>query len=459
MKPGVSFFAFGFAFAFALAACAPPGGGGAQSAEGPLIGKADGGDAADRGCQVIVRSFAREPSASGSGGAAGFTVENGYWVWIATVDVARPLADAGATASVLYRPDTAGPWWRFDGAPVDGGGAAFQRFRVRVNDRTTPTPAMEPRSWEYQRAELAAYAQLASGARLFDHNRVRGDFENYALTPSNNFAVDDAPGVCPAEPPRAVLDFAPAFTQSQHGEIVAGGRVTVRYAIERLLACRYSRAGYQLWDVEANVELQPQGTVITRAVTMVTTPPGQGPTRAAVPIDVDVPAGTEWLEVWFRNYDAERCEAWDSNYGANYHFGVDALPAPPAWAGDWGGSFARDCVHADGLAEPIIIDEYVRERACTFVDADVYVPGLTDGAAVARPELIWAQVELARDGGAPAYDWLAFQGRVNNNWRFRFTLPPDVRDPTWTRDTFSLRFSSDGIHFLTIGPRTIVRAF
>jgi len=237
----------------------------------------------------------------------------------------------------------------------------------------------------------------------------------------------------------------------------------VQYALERLPQCRYSRAGYQLWDLEANVKFQPQGLLVTRPVTMVVTPGGAGPARIAVPVELDVPRGTQSVELWFRNFDAERCEAWDSNWGHNYRFGAAALPAPVGWAGDWGGSFARDCQHRDGLAEPIVIDEYVRERACKWVDADAWVPGLTDGPDP-HPERLWAEVEWSTDGAPAEHAPLRLVERAGNNGRYRWELPYPVLTEAWHTFAFRFRFSSDGNHWVAIGqpdgsPRTVVRSF
>jgi hypothetical protein len=420
-----------------LCGCVPDGG--PLPAPAPLIGKADGSDSADRDCKVILRSLERTTE-----------VDSGYFVWRGTVDVSTSLG--GSVGALIYRPN-GGQWYPFTGTPVDGAGAGFQRYDVRVDRLTTPTPAMELRSWEYQRAEVAVYALSPSGGRLFDHNRVSSDFTNYELTPSNDFAIGAAPGVCPSEAPRAQIDFKGDHSIEQHGSIVAGGKMTLTYALARLPQCRYSRAGYQLWDIEANVKFQPQGILVTRPVTMVITPGGMGPTRVAVPVELDVPRGTQYVDFWFRNFDGERCEAWDSNYGHNHRLGANALPAPVSWAGDWGNGFSRACTHRDGLEDPVRIDSYIRERACKFVDADVWVPNMTD------PKLLWAQAEVSKDGAAPTYSFLRFVERVGNNLRFRWELPYEVTTDQWSRYDYSFRFSTDGNTFHTIGPKSIVRAF
>jgi hypothetical protein len=428
-----------------LAACDP----GAAASHAPIgrapaTGKADGSDAADRDCTLILRSLARVPAADG------FEIEDGYWVWLAEVDVDATLADSGASIEALYAAND-GDWRVFVGSRVPGApdAAGRVRYQIRIDDLTVPTPAMDLRSWEYQRAELAIYAAIPGQGRqgrLFDHNRVSADLSNYELTPANGFEIGAAPAVCPATVPRASLEFRGDFSQHQLGTIVPGGLLTVNYDLTRLPHCRYSRGGAQLWDIEAAVKFQPMGTVVTRSLTVV----AMGD-RLAVPVDFAVPLGTQYVDLWFHNLEAERyCDEYDSNFGNNYRFGAGALPAAPRWAGNWASSVARDCVAHPGVPEPMVIDEYVRERACTFVEAEVYAPGFTDGDDQ-RPELMWAQAIATIGGVEQAPITLEPLGRSGNNWRYRFTLPYEYRQVGFAGASYVLRFSSDGSTWFQIG--------
>ena len=409
--------------------------------DAPAVGKADGTDAAERGCKLVLRSFARVPR------GAGFEIERGFWVWQAEVDVDASLADSGASIEALYSAN-GGAWRVFVGTRVPGSpdAAGRVRFQIRVDDLTVPTPQMEPRSWEFQRAELAVYAALPGGGRLFDHNRETSDLANYVLSPSNSFQIGLAPATCPATIPRATLTFDGAFGEHQRGTIVPGGTVTVKYDLSRLPHCRYSRAGAQLWDIEATLKFQPMGTTVTRSVTQVVTGG-----RASVPVDVAVPLGTQYVDLWFHNIEAEQhCDEYDSNFGANYRFGAGPLPAGPTWAGNWGSSLARDCVARPGVPEPMVIDQYVRERACSFVEAEVYAPGFTDGGDQ-RLELMWAQAVPTVGGVAQAPIDLESVGRSGNNWRYRFTLPYEYRQVGFAGASYFLRFSADGNTWFRIG--------
>ncbi|HWE27225.1 MAG TPA: DUF6209 family protein, partial [Polyangia bacterium] len=240
------------------------------------------------------------------------------------------------------------------------------------------------------------------------------------------------------------------WLEQQRGALVAGDAVTVDYTINRLGGCRAD--GFTL---DGFAQFQPSGQVVSGSVV-----DGSG---AAQSWTLAIPADATSVAFWFHNGDGSGCEGWDSNYGANWGFPVVA-GAPPSvgWAGNYGGSTSRDCTHEDGIADPIVIDEYARERACLFVDADVWVAGVSDGDP-AHPEWIMARVEWAKDGGATMTEWLADEGRVGNNERFRWQLPYELRDMTdWNTAQYSLEFSTDGVNWVGADggvKRTIERDF
>jgi hypothetical protein len=163
-----------------------------------------------------------------------------------------------------------------------------------------------------------------------------------------------------------------------------------------------------------------------------------------------VPAGATQVQLWFHAV-APGCDQWDSNYGQNWAFPVVAT-APPAvgWAGNWASSTDRSCQPVAGVPEPITIDEFMREQSCIFVDAEVWVPGVTD-VATTHPEWILAQVLWAKDSAAPTTAWLDYEGLSGNNAVFRWSIPYEVRDEAdWTTVSYSFRFSTDGVTWTTV---------
>ena len=164
-----------------------------------------------------------------------------------------------------------------------------------------------------------------------------------------------------------------------------------------------------------------------------------------------IPASATSAEMWFKNSDVNNCQAWDSNFGGNYRFEVLAKsPMAPVWAGNWGNGFNREGLHVNGLADPMALDSWIQQRASMFVEAEVYVPGLTD--SMEKPERVAAQVEYQVDGGAKQVAWLTFTGRVGNNYRYTWNLPREEMNRVyWNAYAISFRFSTDGAAWIRTG--------
>ena len=401
----------------------------AGAALAPLSGAAAATDIADHECRVVLRRADR--------------VEGSPAMVAATIDVdAKLLADPGATPGVLFRADGSG--WQQAAAPlVDGAPAGFSRFVARFPVATA--------------ADFIPFATTTTAVRLFDHNRLPGDYDSYHVDASTGFSLGD-PGVCPGLRPIATLTFAGGFTQTQHGAIVAGDQLSVDYDLGRLTTCRATHNGYRFWTLDAYAKFEPGGQVVSGTVVA-----SNGPTIYPTPFVTDVPAGATSVALWFRNASPPSCEGWDSNYGKNYVFAVEGQATrAPGWLSSVGGTTNRACQHEDGLADPIVIDEYARERACLFADVDVWVAGVTDGTAP-HPAYVMAQVEWHKDSAAPIDSWLDDVGRVGNNERFRWQLPYELRNQAdWTSATYALRVSTDGRTWSWAEggkQRTITRAF
>jgi hypothetical protein len=254
----------------------------------------------------------------------------------------------------------------------------------------------------------------------------------------------------------ATIRFAADWTHSVSGQIKAGEGVTIHYDPARA-QISHTHNGFPAWGIDGYVKFLPSATVVRGPVIQFESRQGT-PTNNALPRPwtVSIPAGTTQLEIWFRNYTgADRPdERWDSNWGRNYKFDVAAgasVPRVIRWAGNWGGSFTRECVHQDGLPQPIVVTGYMRERACMFVDAEVYVPGLTD--AREEPQALRAQVQYKKStSGALKTAALSYVGRVGNNYRYRWMLPrEEMTRVYWNTIYFKFRFSLNGTTWFKIG--------
>lgn len=417
-------------------------------------------DSADRSCQVLLRHVERV--SDGRGGYQVACNRDGvcFYVWQGVVDVATAARTTGSKVYVQYRAIDARSWSRKQAAMAPGGPQGFQRYTFRL-EANTLGPGMSPTSLQRARIDLLPYLQSADGSRLFDHNRVTQDFDSYALVANNQWSVPEDGAACrPASASRGVAEFRAGWTQVQHGPFLAGGTGEIDYALERLGSCRGTHNGYPAWDITARVRFEPMGTVVEQSVRGFDAPNGvpDVSTLHPVPFVFRIPQGTQRLSVWFENNGLWCGPAFDSNQGANYSFPV-ATATPPAvrWVGNGGSSFARDCSARPGIPEPMVLDGYVRERACSFLELEAWAPGLTDGDGDLAT--LAARAELALDGKALPAQWLAPVGRVGNNWRYRFELPRDLLwyGAKWSALSVTAAFSTDGVTWVKDAARTVKR--
>lgn len=423
------------------------------TADAPLLG-ADGNDAAERACHVVLRSVERTETNCISTGC--------WWTFTGFIDVSQSAVDEGASPRVLYKNLDASTWGDVGATATTGAPAGFVRYRFKLT-RNTVKDGMSATAYARANVQLAPYLRTSSGARLFDHNRLPGDFETYAVSQSSTWRVAEDNAVCSGDAVVGrTLDFTGAFTTSQRGVVVAGEPLTLTYALSRLETCRNTHNGHPAWDLRAFVRFNPSGTVVDGTVRGFDAPNGvpQAANPKSVPFTVDVPTGTTSLEVWFHNTSGagSTCQAWDSNYGANYRFVVwPTSPGRVDWVGNAGSSFSRTCSRTDGVPATVTMDSYLRERACAFVETDVYAPGVTDSGNTGVG--VFAQAELFLDGAPFAVTDLQFLSRIGNDWRYQWQLPKTelFYAPKWRTLEYRFRFSTDGRTWTRDVTRTVVR--
>ncbi len=212
----------------------------------PLLGSADGTDAADRACNVVLRDLARVPGEGGgyenvcAGGAC-------WYVWEGTLDVSDAAVSEGAVPEVTYQSGSDQTWWVSGTTPISGAASGYQRYAVRLFEHTV-SPGMSFSALMRTRIQVAPYLRTRNGGRLFDHNRNPGDFDNYLLVVDNAWRIDADPSVCGGAPVPVKLASAQVFTQFDYPAIThttlkgvvrasaggvddAGESVTVHYRI------------------------------------------------------------------------------------------------------------------------------------------------------------------------------------------------------------------------------------
>lgn len=426
-----------------------------ELSEAPLLG-AGGGDQAERSCNVVLRSLERDGISCVSGGSC-------WWVFKGVLDISAQAVSEGARPALLFKNRDASAWTRVAATRGSGAPAGFTRYVFRAT-RNTLTDGMSATAYQRAWVEFAPYLLTKAGGRLFDHNRLPDAFTNYRADLRGGWSVAPDDGVCGPLPERAPrIAFTPSWQTAQRGAVVAGQPAVIDYAIERLETCRGTHNGYPAWDVRAFVRFLPSGELVEGSVRGFNSPTGVPSNAGAVsaPFTVTPPSGTTGLEVWFKNFTGagSSCVAWDSNHGSNYRFDVEPrAPQAVLWAGNAGSSFTRACSRQDGVPANVLLDSYLWQRACTFVEVDAWVPGLTDRAALA-PWAIWAEAQLSLDGAPLAPQALTFIGRFGNDYRYRFELPRSelYYGPKWSQLSYTLRFSTDGRTWVSQPPRTVTR--
>ncbi len=417
------------------------------------------GDAADHGCEVVLREVIRPRGESG--GYASVCVPGGacWYRWEVLVDVSDDALASGVEPGLLYQSGSDPTFWEADlRSAVEGAPGGYQRFLFDVAEHTV-SPGMSSTSLMRTRIELIALISSSSG-RLFDHNRHEEDWGNEVLNADNGWRIGQSPALCPgaaAVEPSSTVEFLDDYREIQHGAIVAGGVLRVAYDQRRLRGCRSEYMSVPLWSLDATARFLPGGQTFTAPVIEPSRAPDGQPANPVldVPFEVTVPADATEVELYFHNYAQARgrCDAYDSDYGRNYRFPVVAgSPAAVGWAGDWGTSIGRGLCERAGVVDPLSVDSWMMSRAtCVDVTADVWVPGLTDQAEL-HPELVLAEVVFTVDGGSPEQAWLEFVGRVGNNYRFRWAVPrARMRNEPWSSYRYAFRFSTDGVTWTTTG--------
>ena len=224
------------------------------------------------------------------------------------------------------------------------------------------------------------------------------------------------------------LSFAADFSETLNGSLEAGDRVSISYDPDRT-PCTGFKYGQPAYSVLAHWRIDA-GEVHTVQVAGFESHPGAIDPSFVVPTAGD-------LELWFESSDVWGCHAWDSDYGANYHFPVATASTmvQPTWLGNAAYVIDRQTCGAGAcdtdrrsLERPFVYDTYARQRAAvrsTFFDA--WQPGVTDWD---DPDL-WQRLDARvywrfSDGDVTAtgwqWDYVDFQKRVGNDARYELPL-------------------------------------
>lgn len=445
--------------ALALSACQPeavwaPVGETARSTA-PYSPEA-GADFADRDCTVALHDVARV--SNGTGGTAVHVVDGQrYLVWEGHLDVALTALEEGAAPVVLFQYG-APQWWQTDAEPVEGAPAGYQRFAFWLEEHT-PVEGMSTTSLSQSRIALIPALITAEGDRIFDHNAHADPYENYVLSMDNAWSYV-ASGACQPEGARpwAAIEFSPTWEELPHGTLIPGGDLRIEYDLLRLYQCfGDSYQGVATWNTVVYGRFLPGGELFSGSVVDCGSDPACGIPRSR-PLLQGIPEGAEAVELWANTAGQSCGSTWDSNFDANYRFEMGDLPADPTWAGDVGYTLSRGMnLRTENPPDPLIINSWVLTRAdLRTLDAEVYVPGITDRDGPATE--IMARARVSRDGATPQEFWMNAVGRVDNNARFSWSLfNVDMTYTPWNEFLVEMAFSTDGLLWVAAPPVHLVR--
>jgi len=130
----------------------------------------------------------------------------------------------------------------------------------------------------------------------------------------------------------STLRFNADWSVTQSGPLIKGELMRIHYDPDRLRDCRAQENGEDRWQIMGYFSLD--NTVPLDNTIPVTRLEGNGrlipPSEVAIDALLEVPLGTfgqgHDLGLWFENTDASGCSAWDSNFGANFHFEIEDAP-------------------------------------------------------------------------------------------------------------------------------------
>ena len=115
----------------------------------------------------------------------------------------------------------------------------------------------------------------------------------------------------------ASLSFKTDWVTEALGTPRAGAPLVIAYDPARLPDCRGTKYGHDAWNIRVHYRFD--GGPAQYA--LLTAP--QSNLQVPWPAVLDVPAGAGEVELWFENQDYYGCKAWDSQFGANYHFDLE----------------------------------------------------------------------------------------------------------------------------------------
>lgn len=215
------------------------------------------------------------------------------------------------------------------------------------------------------------------------------------------------------------LTFGGDFHVNVSGTLQKGKKVRVAYDANRLTACRGDQNGHPGWTITGFYKIG-NGAVHSFEAG------GFSPSGGTEPPVLTLDASGD-LQLWFQNNSVWGCNAYDSDFGKNYHFTILPAANEPGWIGNVRSVISRATCNGpcDGDLFPfdsgeIVYDTWARQRAAyRAVTFEVWKDGVTDHD---NPDL-WKELDVqvhSRVAGTTAFtsSYVSFDRRLGNNARY-----------------------------------------
>jgi hypothetical protein len=275
-------------------------------------------NAADRGCNIVLRDISIPENRGGVDSSCTGTGLASCWVVLqGDLDISMTAVNEGDTPYVFYQAGSDATWYTSATATkIIGAGVGMQRYAFTLDHNTAIFD--QP----YPTIQVIPYLQTVAGTHLFDHNEFSG---NYQLTSINNWSIHPDGTTCydPPSPASASVIFSDGWQQTPSGIFGPGGKLDVSYDLDRMPQCfSASTDGVSAWNTEAYAYFTPGKQLISQSVKGALDPTTDKWTSSL--FETDIPQDATSVALWFETSGEGCATSWDSAYGQNYNYAIAA---------------------------------------------------------------------------------------------------------------------------------------
>lgn len=218
------------------------------------------------------------------------------------------------------------------------------------------------------------------------------------------------------------LSFGADFQVKVTGTLEKGKKIRVAYDANRLTACRGDFNGQAGWSI-TGYWMIGGGAVHSFEAGGFSSSGGSAPPELSLDQSGD-------LQLWFQNNSRWGCNAYDSNFGGNYHFAVQAAANEPGWMGNVRYITSRQTCNGPcesdlhDLTSEVLFGTWTRQRAAIKA---IYFEAWKQGVTDFDNADLWKQLDVqvhSRPVGAAAFTtaYVGFDRRTGNNARYALDL-------------------------------------